>query len=158
MIDSALPSGGIGPALNRFVKQARPFRIGQAARAAGVTTDTIRYYEREKLLPRPERTSGGYRVYGTAEVDRLKFIRKAQRMGFSLEQIRAILRERDRGNAPCDSVIRMTRQRLAEVEDEIKQLQSTRRSLKRYLAEWDGDQPDCCAAEEFCSLIARARI
>lgn len=134
-----------------------PLRIGQAAKAAEVTADTIRYYEQQKLLPRPRRTSGGYRVYGTGTIDRLKFIRKAQRMGFSLGQIRAILRERDRGNAPCDSVIRMTRQRLADVEAELKQLRSTRRSLKRYLTEWD-DGSDCCAAEEFCSLIARMKI
>lgn len=135
-----------------------PLRIGQAAKAAGVSADTIRYYEREKLLPRPRRTSGGYRVYDTGTIDRLKFIRKAQRMGFSLEQIRAVLRERDLGNAPCDSVIRMTRQRLEDVEAELKHLQSTRRSLKRYLAEWDSAGSDCCAAEEFCSLIARMNV
>lgn len=133
--------------------------IGQLAAATRASADTIRYYERLKLLPKPKRTAGGYRAYDPKAADRLNFIRKAQRMGFTLEQIKSILAERDRGKAPCDSVLRMTRQRLADVEAELAHLQSVRRSLKRYLKDWNDDEvASCCAAEDFCSLIANAKI
>lgn len=130
-------------------------RIGQVAAAVGVSNDTLRYYERIGLLPKPGRTASGYRVYGRSILDRVEFIRKAQCMGFNLDQIKSILSERDRGNAPCESVVAMTRQRLSEVESELKQLRTTRRSLKRYLSEWN-DEAANCAAEEFCSLITRS--
>lgn len=134
-------------------------RIGQLANTAEVTTDTVRFYEQQKLLPKPKRTGGGYRIYDRDTVDRLNFIRKAQRMGFSLDQIKSILSERDRGKAPCDSVVAMTRQRLEEVGAELKHLQKTRRSLNRYLKEWgDSGNANCCAAEDFCSLIAEATV
>lgn len=132
-------------------------RIGQLADATGVTSDTVRFYERQKLLPKPSRMGGGYRIYDRDAVGRLNFIRKAQRMGFSLDQIKSIFSERDRGKAPCESVLAMTRKRLEEVETELKHLQKTRRSLNRYLKEWEnsGDASPC-AAEEFCSLITRS--
>lgn len=131
-------------------------RIGQLADIAGVTPDTIRFYERQKLLPAPKRTTSGYRKYFRDTVARLNFIRKAQRMGFSLDQIKTILYQRDRGNAPCDSVIGMTRQKLKEVEAELKLLQKTRRQLTQYLKNWESeDSGSCCAAEEFCSLISK---
>ena len=64
------------------------FKIGELAAAAGVGRDTIRYYERSGLLPAPDRTAAGYRLYGDADLDRLNFIRSAQELGFTLEQSR----------------------------------------------------------------------
>ena len=66
-------------------------KIGEIAKATGLTTKTIRYYELNRLLEEPDRTDSGYRLYGTKDVERLEFIKKAKRMGLSLEEIRDIL-------------------------------------------------------------------
>src|SRR5262249_15356925 len=79
--------------------------VGQIARLAGVKSDTLRFYERAGLMPQTERTAGGYRAYRPDAVERLHFIRKAQALGFSLDQVKRILRLRQSGSLPCDYVI-----------------------------------------------------
>ena len=76
-------------------------RIGELASAAGVSADTVRYYERRNLLPRPGRTGAGYRVYSDQDVDRLQFIARAQSLGLSLHEIKALLPERRKGLPEC---------------------------------------------------------
>src|SRR5262245_9523282 len=90
--------------------------IGHVARLADVTPDTIRYYERLVVLPRPSRTASGYRVYAHAVVDRLKVIRTAQQFGFSLKELATFLRVRDAGGAPCRQV-RAAAERILEAAD-----------------------------------------
>jgi DNA-binding transcriptional MerR regulator len=75
--------------------------VGQLASRAGVRADTIRFYERTGLLPPPARTEGDHRRYGPADVDRLLFIRGAQRLGLRLAEIRALIAVRDTGTCPC---------------------------------------------------------
>src|SRR5438128_1281948 len=98
---------------------ARGLRVGELASAVGLTPDTIRYYERARLLPPPERTATGYRSYGAWAVDRLMFIQGAQRLGLRLADIRELLSVRDTGSCPCEPAEALLRRRLAEVDAEI---------------------------------------
>jgi len=111
--------------------------IGAVARLAGVTPDTIRYYERLGLIPRPLRTPAGYRQYGNGIVDRLTVIRNAQRFGFSLKELAAFLHIRESGGTPCHQV-RAAAQRILEAADlQITALVRARREMRRTLQAWD---------------------
>ncbi|WP_114907441.1 heavy metal-responsive transcriptional regulator [Ornithinimicrobium murale] len=97
-------------------------RIGQLARAAGVSADAIRYYEREGLLPPPRRTASGYRDYGPGAADRLAFIQGCQRLGLRLSDIGDLLAIRDTGVCPCEPAEQHLRRRIAEVDAELERL------------------------------------
>ena len=108
---------------------ARALRVSELATAVGVRPDTIRYYERVGLLPSPNRTPGGYRAYDAAAVDRLRFIRGAQRLGLRLVDIRHLLAVRDTGVCPCEPAEQLLRRRLAEVDAEIARLTALRTEM-----------------------------
>jgi DNA-binding transcriptional MerR regulator len=112
-------------------------RIGEVAATTGFSRDAIRYYERLGLLGHPLRTDAGYRVYGEQSLKRLRVIRNARRFGFSLAEIRAFMKVRDAGGAPCAEVRRAAERRLAEVEDELRQLEHLRGAMQRTLEQWD---------------------
>lgn len=134
------------------------FMIGQLARSAGVKADTVRFYERIGLLDEPERTFSGYRIYDPAAVQRLQFIKKAQALGFTLEEIKRILRLRGRGRETCACVIRMAEASLGDVEAKLGELQAFRDDLARNLARWrrmSGQGAPLVA--EFCALIEKSR-
>lgn len=107
--------------------------IGELAEQAGVTPDTLRYYERLRLLPAPPRSNGGYRLYDADVAERVAFIRKAQGLGLSLEDVREVLRIADVGTPPCEHVRAALGRRLREVEARIAELESLRRTLGRAL-------------------------
>jgi len=111
--------------------------IGKIAAAAGVTSDTIRYYERMKLLPKPTRTAAGYRQYPQAIVSRLALIRNAQRFGFSLVEIAGFLRVRDSGGRPCEVVRSAAERMLSAVDEQIHSLVARREQMCRTLEQWD---------------------
>ena len=90
---------------------------------------TIRYYERIGLLPDPDRTGANYRIYAPGDADRLAFIKTAQRLGLSLDEIREILAFRDRGEAPCGYVRQVLRRQVDTVDDRIAELRALRREL-----------------------------
>jgi MerR family transcriptional regulator, Zn(II)-responsive regulator of zntA len=113
-------------------------RIGKLAALAGVTSDTIRYYEREGLLPTAERTPGGYRDYGPEVVDDLRFIKKGQASGLKLNDIREVMEIAEGGRPPCEHIRATVTARLAEVEGRLKELRSLRSTLKSTLARLDG--------------------
>ncbi|MGH8114635.1 MAG: heavy metal-responsive transcriptional regulator [Rhodanobacteraceae bacterium] len=120
---------------------ARHLTIGSVARRAGVGIDTIRYYEREGLLPLPQRRSSGYRDYGDAAIDRLRFIRRAKDLGFTLDEIRELLAlSSDRARGVRD-VKRRAEARLAGIEERIRELQKVRRGLKQLIAACPGNGP-----------------
>lgn len=108
--------------------------IGKLASLAGVTPDTLRYYERLNLWPPPPRTTGGYRLYDPSFVERIGFIRKAQALGLSLEEVGEILRVADKGTPPCEHVRATLARRLRDVDARIAELQTLRRTLARALA------------------------
>lgn len=101
--------------------------IGEVSRRSSVSTPTIRYYEAIGLLPRPNRSASGYRRYSDATVDELRFIRKAQALGFSLDEIRDILRLSRAGATPCDRVLSLARQHLVATKQRIRQLEEFHR-------------------------------
>jgi MerR family transcriptional regulator, copper efflux regulator len=112
-------------------------QIGQAAKLASVSPDTLRHYERIGLLPKVARTQSGYRQYGEDSLDRIRFIRNSLRFGFSLKQVSEFLRARDSGNAPCRNVRAAAEEILTRVDQQLKDLKSARREILRTLSEWD---------------------
>lgn len=135
-------------------------RIGALARRAGVAVDTIRYYERRGLLRPAGRTPSRYRLYGSDAVGRLRFIRRARGLGFSLEQIGELLALQVGGDAPCDGARRQAQMRLAEVELRIRHLEEMRRSLQTLVAACTSraETEECpilsALASENCDLTA----
>jgi DNA-binding transcriptional MerR regulator len=103
--------------------------VGQLAEAAGVASDTVRYYERAGLLHPPGRTAAGYRAYDAAAVDRLKFIQGAQRLGLRLREIADLLAIRDTGACPCEPAEQLLRRRIAEVDAEMARLATLRAEM-----------------------------
>ena len=110
---------------------------GELARLAGVSTDTLRYYERRHLLPVAPRSASGYRLFPPDAVARLRLIRAALSIGFSVSELTAIFGERDSGGAPCSRVRALAADKLAAIEEQLRDLRSRRRELKTTLAEWD---------------------
>jgi DNA-binding transcriptional MerR regulator len=115
-----------------------PLTVGQLAARAAVRTDTIRYYEREGLLPAPRRTDGEHRRYGPADLDRLLFIRGAQRLGLRLAEIRELLAVRDTGTCACEPAEALLRRHVAEIGTEIERLAALRAGLLAMLAAMPG--------------------
>ncbi len=111
-------------------------RSGELARLVGVSTDTLRHYERLKLLPAPARTSGGYRNYSPESVERVRLIRRALKLGFSLPELRTILRIRDGGGAPCERVRALAQTKLRQMNQQIKDLLALRNDLSGVLKDW----------------------
>ena len=129
--------------------------IGDLSTRTGVTTPTIRYYERIGLLPSPARSTAGYRRYSDSAVEELRFIRKAQALGFSLDEIGAILRISRSGKAPCAHVLSLSHQHLAAVDERIRQLRAFRRQLATDLTKWD-KQSTGVTCTGLCQFIADA--
>lgn len=107
---------------------AAPLTIGRLAKAAVVTVDTVRFYEREGLLGRALRSAGGFRLYGAGDVQRLRFIRRAKALGFSLDEIRELL-ELTQAGADRARVKAIARHRLADLDGRIQELQAIRAAL-----------------------------
>lgn len=133
----------------------RPVLIGRLAKLSGVKPDTIRFYERSGLLPKPLRTGSGYRVYDDAVLKQVRFIRKAQSLGFSLDEIRRIMNLRGQGKETCRCVIAMAEATLSETEDKLKELITFKNALASNLAKWKQKRRGPIAAE-FCTLIENA--
>lgn len=104
-------------------------RVGELATAVGLSPDTVRFYEREGLLPPPGRTPSGYRSYDPAAVDRLRFIQGCQRLGLRLRDIGDLLAIRDTGVCPCEPAEDLLRRRIAEVDSELDRLQRLRAEM-----------------------------
>ena len=130
--------------------------IGELADRTGVVPATIRYYESLGLLRAPARTTAGYRRYSEDAVGELTFIRKAQALGFSLDEISEILTLTRAGLAPCDRVLSIAHQHLTALEERIRQLESFRDQLATEVRKWEGTTTPTC--EGLCQIIATADI
>ncbi len=113
----------------------KTLRIGELAAELGLNPKTIRYYERIGLLPAAPRTESGYRRYCAADVERLRFIRKAKAIGLSLEEIGEILTLRREDRAPCEHVLELLDRKLAAVDRQLRALRAVRRELVGLRAE-----------------------
>jgi DNA-binding transcriptional MerR regulator len=107
------------------------------AAATGVSTDTLRHYERQGLLPRVSRTAAGYRQYSAATVDRVLLIQRALVVGFSLADLKRVLAVRDRGGSPCAGVRALVGERFEQLNRRIDELLALREELRRLLTDWD---------------------
>ena len=125
------------------------------AKQAGMTVEAVRFYERTGLLPKPQRTDAGYRLYADADVRRLQFIRQAKHLGFSLQEIVRILRLRERGHCPCHEVIETLEHHLRETEDQLQRLQDFRDEIARTLKHWKRNGTLEVPGEAICGLIER---
>lgn len=108
------------------------------ARATGVSTDTLRHYERKGLLPRVSRTAAGYRQYSAATVERVLLIQRALVVGFSLADLKRVLAVRDKGGSPCVGVRALVGDRLEQLNQRIEELLALRDELRSLVADWDG--------------------
>ena len=104
---------------------------GRLAREGGVTPETVRYYERRDLLGRPPRSEAGYRLYPRDSVRRIRFIKHAQRLGFTLEEIAELLALRVRHGEACGEVSRRARVKVAVVQQKLRELERLKRALER---------------------------
>lgn len=111
--------------------ERRQYTVGQLAEATETKAVTIRYYERQGLMPSPPRSDAGYRIYSDADLDRLLFIRRSRHLGFSLDTIRELLALADRSNAPCAEVDAKVAQQLMEVRERLGQLRALESELQR---------------------------
>lgn len=128
--------------------------IGDVAERTGLTTPTIRYYESIGLLSPAPRSATGYRRYSDTTVEELRFIKKAQSLGFSLEEIGEILRLSRAGDTPCSHVLDVSRRHLTAIDERIRHLTRFRDQLAAEVATWDGEQEPTCRG--LCQIISNA--
>src|SRR6185436_5611339 len=122
--------------------------IGALAKATDTKVETIRYYERVGLLPRPGRTAGNYRSYGESHLARLSFVRRSRDLGFSIEDVRALLRLADQKRRDCASVGAIACAHVAEIERKITDLKALRRELRALMAQCEKGRVDECRVLE----------
>ncbi len=124
----------------------RELTIGGLAREVGVHVETVRYYERRRLLDPPKRTAGGYRTYGPADIARLQFVRRAKDLGFTLQEIAELLRNDGPGSA--NDVAAVAQSKLNQLDEAVRELVAQRCRLRQLLQICDhGDGADCVALE-----------
>lgn len=126
-------------------------KISEAAASSGCHLETIRYYERVGLMPKPRRTASGYREYRDEEVDRLRFITRSRDLGFSLDEIRSLLRLENERTLSCGEIDAIARAHLADIRTKLRELNRIARELDRTIA--------ACAGGDRgrCSILATLR-
>jgi Predicted transcriptional regulators len=117
--------------------ESKPFRSGELAKLTGVSTDTLRFYERSRLLPLAPRASNGYRCYPPESLQRVLLIRRALGLGFSVVELARVLKARDSGSAPCKTVRALAAEKLEQIETQMKNLARFRKELVATLRDWD---------------------
>lgn len=131
--------------------------IGALAAAAGVRRDTVRYYERFGLMPAPPRTDAGYRSYSEADVDRVRFIRRAAQLGFTLNEIGNLLTLQSSESARAADVLRVTDEKIGELRSKVAELRGIRSVLEQLAAGCPVDAPasDCPILAHFAGAAAQ---
>ncbi len=119
--------------------------IGEVASAAGVNRQTLRYYERRGILRPPDRTDSGYRLYPPDAARIVLFIKKAQKLGFSLDEIEGLLALRENSSRTCGEVRTLAEEKLTDIDEKIRRLRAMRRTLGKLVKNCgkDGNAPDC---------------
>ena len=116
-------------------------KIGQLADSAGVGVETVRFYEQQGLLPKLRRNAGGYRLYPEAVLGRLQFVRRAKQLGFSLQEIKSLLKLQDSGGSHAN-VKKISSAKLAVIEEKIRDLTSMRKALSELVNLCEGGSGD----------------
>ena len=133
----------------------RMLKIGDVSKQSGIGIEALRFYEKSGLLDKPSRTESGYRVYGPEVLERLAFIKQAQALGFSLDEIKRIVEDARTGKSPCDEVREIVSHRLEELDERMRELRRYRRELAETLEEWNkvGRAPG-----HICGLIEGSHV
>jgi MerR family transcriptional regulator, mercuric resistance operon regulatory protein len=131
--------------------------IGEVARSVGLPSQTIRFYEREGLLPRATRTGNGYRVYDESALNRVRFIRAAQSAGLTLAEIRSIVDVRDHGDAPCAHVTALLQAKLDAVQARKQELDTLALELENLLTRGQDLDPGDCMESDICQILTGPR-
>jgi len=130
-------------------------KIGEISKATGLTPKTLRYYELNHLLEEPQRTESGYRLYGTEDVERLEFIKKAKRLGLSLEEVRDILVLHEQRQAPCVHVLALLDRKLGQLDDIMREMDEFRQELMRLRVESQVRLEQLPEGARICGIIER---
>jgi MerR family transcriptional regulator, copper efflux regulator len=133
----------------------RMLKIGDVSKQSGIGIEALRFYEKSGLLDKPSRTESGYRVYGPEILDRLAFIKRAQALGFSLNEIKRIIEDARTGQSPCDEVREIVSRRLEELDERMREMRRYRKELAETLEEWNkvGRAPG-----HICGLIEGSHV
>jgi MerR family transcriptional regulator, mercuric resistance operon regulatory protein len=130
------------------VSRGPALTIGALSKRTGVNIETIRFYERVGILPRPPRSAGGHRIYGQDLLMRLGFVRRSRELGFSLDEVRGLLRLVDGGHYTCAEVKAITLDHLADIRRKIADLRRLERTLADVAGKCRGGKvPDCPVIE-----------
>jgi len=131
-------------------------KVGQVAAEVGVGVQTLHYYERLGLLPKPNRSEANYRLYSLETVRRVRFIKKAQALGLTLGETKQILDLKDHGREPCRKVTELGKKHLQEIDARLTQLRAYHRALAQAVSAWPKKNlSERHCAGEFCDLIER---
>lgn len=114
----------------------KPLRPGELAQLTGVSSDTIRHYERIGILPAAPRTSSGYRMYPPDAIERVRLVQRALQLGFTLSELSDILRVRDTGQVPCHRVLNLTKEKLQALDQRILELRRAQRYMRELVHQW----------------------
>ena len=125
--------------------KATGFSIGELSKQSGVNLETIRYYEKIGVMPAPSRSAGGYRIYDADHLKRLSFVRRSRQLGFSLDEIRGLLRLVDGHAYTCAEVRALTLDHLAEIRRKIADLNRLKRVMVEMAAQCSGERAPECA-------------
>ena len=129
--------------------------ICELADSVGLTSQTVRFYERKGLLPDAERGANGYRVYDESMLTRLRFINVAQAAGLTLSEIRSVIDLRDEGTVPCAHVVTLIDTKLADVRARIRHLDELKSELEALLERSHLLDPADCAADDICHVLSK---
>src|SRR6266700_3459245 len=142
--------------ISKSPESQESLRVGAAAKAAGVGVQSLHYYERLELLPKPKRSEANYRLYSPEAIRRVRFIKKAQALGLTLEETKQILDLKDHGREPCLKVAKLGEKHLKEIDARLTHLRTYRRALAQAVSAWPKKNlSERHCAGEFCDLIER---
>lgn len=135
--------------------QGQMLKIGEVSKLSGIGIEALRFYEKSGLLSRPSRTVSGYRMYPREVLERLSFIKRAQMLGFSLDEVKQIIAESAAGQSPCRHVREIVRHRLEELDERMAQMRRYRKELAAALEGWEQVEE---SKGHVCGLIEGAEI
>ncbi len=133
-------------------------RIGELAKETGVAVSALRYYEEINLVSPSLKSESKYRYYNPSDVILVKFIKKSQNLGFSLEEITEILAERHKGKSPCPKVRKIAEHKIAELKDKIKELKNLEKAINEYIVECSTELDSNPKDQSVCHMIDKVKL
>lgn len=138
--------------------QPNYLQIGELAKQAGIAVSALRYYQEVGLLEPSYISDSKYRYYQFSDIALAKFIKKSQRLGFTLDEIRQILNERHEGKSPCPKVRTLAKQKINKLHEQIDELKKLEKELKDYIIETNSTLDSSSSDNRICCLIDKAKV